>query len=135
MSRVINGNCLCGKVKFTTNDAFMRFYQCHCEQCRKLTGSAFASNLFTVINNIDWVCGSEYTVRYEHPDRDFAKAFCRECGSALPYVNKVGSALVIPAGSLNYEPSIKPTANIFMGDKVLWPEKFTLAKQFEGFPE
>ncbi|WP_123711416.1 GFA family protein [Sinobacterium caligoides] len=47
------GKCLCGTVKFSVADRFKAFYLCHCKQCQQLTGSAFASNIFTGPDNID----------------------------------------------------------------------------------
>jgi hypothetical protein len=56
------GGCLCGVVKFSLNEDFKAFYQCHCRQCQQLTGSAFASNLFTEPNNIEWLEGVDKVV-------------------------------------------------------------------------
>lgn len=41
------GACLCGAVRFEVDGAFDRFYLCHCESCRKDSGSAHAANLFS----------------------------------------------------------------------------------------
>ncbi len=46
MSRKLSGECLCGRVKFSVIENFKTFYQCHCKQCKQLTGTAFASNIF-----------------------------------------------------------------------------------------
>jgi len=53
----LSGGCLCGLVKFELDEDFKVFYQCHCKQCQSLTGSAFASNLFTHPQNISWLTG------------------------------------------------------------------------------
>jgi hypothetical protein len=34
------GSCLCGEVRFEIEGEFERFFLCHCEYCRKDTGSA-----------------------------------------------------------------------------------------------
>ena len=101
MSKKLTGECLCGSVKFSLTDKFKAFYQCHCKQCQQLTGSAFASNLFTGPDNIEWIKGSENVTNYEHPTREFSKSFCNICGSAIPFINKTKTALIVPAGSLN----------------------------------
>ncbi|WP_419812280.1 GFA family protein [Bacterioplanoides sp.] len=117
------------------NDNFKAFYHCHCKQCQQLTGSAFASNIFTDPDNIEWVSGEGNVVTYEHPEREFSKAFCRECGSALPFVNKTKTSLIVPAGSLNEMPDIKPQANIFSSEEACWLKEGLEAKNFSGFPE
>lgn len=133
MSRKLTGACLCGQVNFSVEESFGAFYQCHCQQCRQLTGSAFASNLFTRPDNITWLSGKQKVTQYEHPSRAFSKAFCGTCGSALPFVTKSGKSLIVPAGSLLEPPTIQPQANIFMQEKACWLESGAQAKRFEGF--
>lgn len=113
MSHKISGGCCCGEVTFAVEDHFKHFYFCHCEQCRKMTGSAHASNLFTAPDNIRWLTGESMTQRYDHPHRSLTQVFCKKCGSGLPYVSSNGKFLIVPAGSLNEEPSKSPDARIF----------------------
>lgn len=134
MSNRLTGGCLCGAVRYSVNEDFKAFYQCHCKQCQQLTGSAFASNIFTDPENIEWEAGHDKISFYEHPTRGFSKAFCTECGSAVPFINKSKSSLIIPAGSLIDEPHIKPQANIFTSEKACWLEAGATAKNFVGFP-
>ena len=129
----ISGECLCGSVKFSVAEQFDSFYLCHCKQCQKTTGSAFAANLFTATDNITWVAGEKFINKYQHPTRDFSKSFCNNCGSGLPYVNKSGTSLVIPAGTLCGPLSIFPQAQIFVGECPNWLSQALSSKQFEGF--
>ncbi|MDC0611528.1 GFA family protein [Vibrio sp.] len=135
MQRTISGSCVCGAVRFEVEDDFQHFYFCYCEQCRRMTGSDHASNLFTRIDNIRWIKGAELTKRYEHPTRTFSQVFCTECGSPLPYLSKSGKALIIPAGGLDSEPTRKPDAQIFCSEQTQWHIDGIEAKRFDGFPE
>ena len=40
---VLSGHCLCGGVRFRTAGLVRASGHCHCESCRRTTGSAFAS--------------------------------------------------------------------------------------------
>jgi len=135
MTKKLAGECLCGSVKFTLTDDFKAFYQCHCKQCQQLTGSAFASNLFTAPDNIDWLSGEDNIRHFEHPSRGFSKSFCQSCGSALPFINRAKTSLIVPAGSLNQHPDIEPQANIFTAEEACWLKQGQQAKGFKGFPE
>ena len=42
---MIRGSCLCGGVKFEVRGSKGPFELCHCNRCRKATGSAFAAAL------------------------------------------------------------------------------------------
>ena len=40
------GNCLCKAVTYKSNADPLMILNCHCENCRRLTGSVFGTNLF-----------------------------------------------------------------------------------------
>lgn len=133
--QTLKGECLCGAVKFQVEDDFKAFYQCHCRQCQQLTGSAFASNLFTRPDNIRWLKGANRITSFVHPTRDFSKSFCAYCGSALPFVTKSGGSLIVPAGCLSDPPTIKPQANIFTSEEAHWLKEGAQAIGFSDFPD
>ncbi len=116
----ISGSCLCGSVKFEMDDSFQSFYWCHCTECRKSSGTAHVSNLFTAPDNIQWIEGISEINRFDLPGQDFSNAFCRQCGSNVPYVSKSGTALIVPAGSLDQTPSSKPPKNIYWSERADW---------------
>ena len=100
----------------------------------KNTGSAFAANILTEPATIDWISGFEWVKRFDYPEpRTFTKVFCSNCGSGLPYLNKKGTALIIPAGSLNHEPKIKPSHNVFWNEGAQWYQSGINAPKCKGF--
>ena len=40
MSKSIRGSCLCGGVRFEVDPPFIQASHCHCERCRKHSGTA-----------------------------------------------------------------------------------------------
>lgn len=65
---------MCGAVAFECNNQFQHFHFCHCEQCQKVTGTAYAANLFTENNNIHWLSGQEKVKRFDVEDRAITRA-------------------------------------------------------------
>ncbi|PCI54855.1 MAG: aldehyde-activating protein [Gammaproteobacteria bacterium] len=135
MKLKLTGECLCGAVQFSVKNEFKAFYQCHCKQCQQLTGSAFTSNILTAPTNIEWLKGKHNVTVYDHPTRGFSKSFCTVCGSGLPFINKNKTTLIIPAGSLNELPDLKPQANMFTVEEACWLKPGLNAKEFSGFPD
>lgn len=135
MNDTITGGCLCGAVTYLVENNFSQFYFCHCAQCRKITGSAHASNLLTVPDAIKWTKGEKVKKQFNYPNRDFTVVFCAECGSGLPFVTKNGKTLIVPAGSLDSEPNIGPSINIFSNEGAAWYDKGIAAKHCDGFAE
>ena len=130
-----NGSCLCGKVKFEINGNFESFYLCHCKYCQKDTGSAHAANLFSTTAELIWLSGKEHTQTFNLPSTRHAKSFCKECGSAVPSLQMEGKLLAVPAGSLDHELDLKPSAHIFYSSKSSWENDLEKIKKFEKYPE
>lgn len=117
----IHGQCLCGAVAYEAHGPFPGFQYCHCSRCRKFTGSAHAANVFCLPENFRYTRGEESVGRYALPGaRFFATSFCRTCGSSLPWLNQAGTTVVIPAGTLDGDPVIRPKRNIMWGSRAPW---------------
>jgi hypothetical protein len=134
MNTDYSGSCLCGKVRFEIKGELESFYLCHCEYCRKDTGSAHAANLFSSTANLLWTAGEEKVSHFQLPGTLHAKSFCSICGSALPKLQMDGKLLAVPAGSLNSHVHTKPTAHIFGASRANWDHGLEKVPTFERLP-
>ncbi len=131
----IKGVCLCGGVSFEVVNAFDKLFFCSCDQCRQITGSAFASNLFVTADGFDWLSGVDDIVAYRVPGRDISKSFCRVCGSGVPWSSGDGSKMIVPAGSLSGEPELAERVRIFTAEQPAWASSHEQISSHSGFPE
>lgn len=115
------GKCLCGVVQYRISGEESAFYHCHCERCRRATGTGHASNVRIQTDRIEWLQGEDKIRQYKVPEAiRFRNDFCEQCGSPLPrLVHHLGFA-VVPAGSLNTIPTLTPQARIFKGSAISW---------------
>ncbi len=121
MSDPVRGSCLCGAVSYRFRGPAYVFQYCHCSRCRKFTGSAHASNIIVKPENFEWLGGEDQVGRFEHPEaKHYATCFCQRCGSSLPWISKTGVSVMIPAGTLDEDPGIRPTQNIHWQDRAPW---------------
>lgn len=115
------GSCLCEEIQFEISDSLGVFQYCHCNRCRKFTGSAFSANIIVSPNQFKWLEGEEYLGRYEVENaKHFATTFCVKCGSSLPWFSQSNRVVVVPAGSLNDDPEIRPFQNIYYDSRATW---------------
>lgn len=135
MTEKHSGSCLCGRVSFEVTGEFQNFFFCHCSHCRKGTGSAHAANLFSTTAQLAWTGGEDSIKTYALPGTRHAKSFCTECGAALPMQDSTGSLVMVPAGSLDSDLAVKPTAHIFMASRANWDEELETAPKFDKYPE
>lgn len=120
-SSTFRGSCLCGAVQYEISGEPMKFYHCHCQRCRKATGTGHASNLLVKPGAIKWLKGEELIKGYKVPEAiRFTNRFCSVCGGRVPRYVKETDFIVIPAGSLDSEPPIRPQARIFWGSRANW---------------
>jgi hypothetical protein len=132
MSEKHTGGCLCGAVTFEIAGDFDRFYLCHCSRCRKFSGTAHASNLFSSDGKITWLSGEDRIKAYEVPGTRFKKNFCADCGSPLP--RERGEGVIVPAGGLDTPVDVRPTAHIFFADKATWEDQLDAIVKFDQRP-
>jgi len=116
--RVLNGGCLCGAVQYQVRAAFQYALNCHCSQCRRATGSAFkpfagiAREKFSVTKG-----AGNLGINGAADNHD---AFCKSCGSLLYSVMRDGTYVHVTLGTLADDPTIRPTAHIYVGSKAPW---------------
>lgn len=134
MDSKYQGSCLCGAVHFEVEGDFEQFFLCHCEYCRKDTGSAHAANLFSSTARLQWISGENHVSLFNLPSTRHSKCFCSTCGSALPNLQMDGKLLVVPAGSLNSEIMIRPNAHIFVASRAGWDDALEKIPMLEKLP-
>lgn len=134
MTGHISGSCLCGAVRFEIAGKLESFFLCHCERCRKDTGSAHAANLFSTTAALDWIAGKDMARTFRLPGTRHQKSFCAECGSALPSTDAFSGLLVIPAGSLDDPVDIRPNAHICGDARAEWDHDLESIPVLPGLP-
>lgn len=131
---VHSGSCLCGEVTFQIEGEFDNFYLCHCERCRKDTGSAHAANLFSSTGKLTWLSGQDQVKTFNFRSEGHIKSFCGNCGSALPNVQMKGKLLVVPAGSLDSHIRIKAQGHIYYANRAIWDHELEKVQKYDKLP-
>jgi len=123
---MIHGSCLCGGVTFQATRATGPFELCHCNRCRKATGTAFAAGLGVKRQDFELLTGRELIRSFDAPIRNappaYRAAFCSRCGSPVPDVTSDSSWFEIPAGLLDDDPEVRPDKHSFVDVKSPWFE-------------
>lgn len=116
------GSCLCGGVRFEILGELGPIVFCHCAQCRKAQGSAFAANAPVKAEDFRVLSGAALLTEFESsPGKK--RVFCRVCGS--PLLSKRDSlpdVVRVRIGTLDSKVSSKPSCHIFVASKAEWFE-------------
>ncbi len=119
-NRRLAGKCYCGAVQYEVEDQFGYALNCHCSNCRRTTGSAFKPFAGIERHKFRIVAGED--ARLVYGDETTHDAHCAHCGSLLYSVVRDGQWVHVAMGTLLDDPSIRPTAHIFVGSKAPWYE-------------
>lgn len=121
MSR-LEGGCLCGRIRYHTEQTPRATIQCHCRNCQKQSGSAFSINLALKMDAVA-VDKSLLSCFQDQGDsgNPVFRYFCGNCGSPLFSGNAdlTGTA-VLKAGSLDDCSAVKPGLSIWEASRQPW---------------
>ena len=128
--RTLTGKCFCGAVAYAVADEFVYALNCHCSNCRRTTGSAFKPLAGIERDKLAVTGGGDKLMIFgEENGHD---AHCRLCGSLLYSVVREGAYVHVAMGTLVDDPTIRPTAHIFVGSKARWYEITDDLPQYHG---
>lgn len=115
----ISGSCLCGAVSWSGDVTIKMTKNCHCTDCRKVTGAAYGTLLFMVEDEL--TISGELQSYHHKSDRgsDMTKLFCGNCGSQMFTRNSARPGTIgIRAGHIDQTDVIRPDANLY-GDSAI----------------
>ena len=130
----MNGKCLCGEVQFSIKGTVPNFYQCHCSQCRRITGTSSNTATFISKANLDWLSGENIITRFSTAT-GFRSSFCSVCGSPVPNIIRGTDIYWVPAGSLDGEIDSRIVSHLFTHSKAPWDDICSAGRQYAEMPD
>lgn len=128
MAETLNGQCLCGSVKFTAVPAEQKMGICHCGMCRRWTGGTFMSVQcgdsvsFESKDNLGSYKGSVWGERL----------FCKACGSTILWQTQDGKHQSVSIHAFEDPEAFEFASQIFIDQK---PSNYEFANKTESMTE
>lgn len=122
MANEITGGCRCGQLRYRfRQEGPLLNYCCHCLDCQKSTGSAFADQLIVMVEALE-VEGDSMTSTQPRPSGGITTAhFCPECFSRVHSVNSERPGMaIVRGGSLDDPTLVEPFAHMWVKRKRGW---------------
>jgi hypothetical protein len=129
--RKLTGRCLCGAIRYEVADAFRYAANCHCERCRRATGSAYKPFAGIEREQFRVTAGADGLLIYGDAESNH-DVRCKICGSLLCSVVRDGAWVHVALGTLDTAPTKRPTEHIFVGSKAAWEVILDDLPQYEG---
>jgi len=121
----IRGSCLCGGFRFELEKVVGPFEICHCNRCRKQSGSNGLAMVGVNAEDYRLLAGANQVATYEAPILNEPPPYhaysCTSCGSPVPPTDPPGWS-EIPAGLLDDDPGLRPDKHIFVEFAAPWDD-------------
>ncbi|KDA02813.1 GFA family protein [Hyphomonas oceanitis] len=128
----VTGGCLCGNVRFTYDGEIGPAGYCHCADCRRCTGAAYALSVRFVEARFDLERGTlgEFA-KVGESGHALTRHFCVACGSPV-YTSSARHPefIYVKAGVIDDASIVHPTHQIWTQSRVSWAE---IADDIESF--
>jgi hypothetical protein len=125
-----DGGCECGAVRYRMTDDPIFVNCCHCRQCQKITGSAFAINGMIEADRLEVTQGEDKLAPGSGQGR------CSSCGTFLWGSHRMfgDNIRFVRLGTLDEAERFKPDAHFFVRSKHPWVTLPDDVPAFETLP-
>ncbi len=117
-------SCRCGQLKATVTGEPVRVSVCHCLNCKKRSGSAFAVQARWPVDRVMIEGWSKSFVKVADSGNRATFHFCPECGSDVHYSNEgvFEDLVAIPLGAFDDPFFLTPSFSVWEERKHEWVE-------------
>jgi hypothetical protein len=131
----MTGGCLCRKIRYSAEAEPVFVGLCHCHDCQKFTGSAFAMVIAVPKAALKVTDGLKGFTKNGDSGKPIARLFCPECGSSvIDEAAAMPGILMIAGGTLDDPSWLKPAAQIFCASAQPWVQLGGDMKSFAKAP-
>ncbi len=132
----ITGGCLCGKIRYHADAEPAFVGLCHCHDCQKFTGSAFAVVIGLPKTALKVTGSLKAFTKQGGSGKPITRLFCPECGaSVMDEADAAPGIAMIGAGTLDDAGRVKPTTAIYCASAQPWVQLRGEMKSFDRAPD
>ena len=131
---MIRGHCECGRVRYEVDGDIEDFSHCHCSQCRRLHGAAYATFAGVAGQKFRYVSGQADIKVYASSEFN-DRFFCGECGSAiLVHSKREPKYLYLSMSTVEGDPPCPEGYHQYVSSKAPWHTITDDLEQYAGEP-
>jgi len=132
MHTTANGSCFCKAVKFQIELPVKEVLHCHCNMCRRLSGSDYTSWVIVPDNKFSLTKGKENLSSYAVSEQ-CNQTFCKTCGTRITTTDKKYAGIIsILRGTISDDINNEASAEFYMSDKAPWFHLVSSLPKFGG---
>jgi hypothetical protein len=120
----LTGGCHCGALRYQVTAAPLGVYNCHCANCQRVGGGAFATNVVINPNAFEFIHGDPGEISWTSDAGNKRVGwFCRDCGTRIAHGLPRGQpVLTLRSGTLDDRSWVNPVADFWTTSAQPWVE-------------
>ena len=131
MTTAITGSCFCKTVQYRIKSAISMAVNCHCNNCKKISGGAFASLAVVKEKHLEITFGEESLATYQLSE-NLKKHFCSRCGTPIFNRNsRYPGRCMVALGSFDNPAIVTPSVNVHCENRLAWVSLDETLQNFE----
>jgi hypothetical protein len=132
----LTGGCHCGALRYQVTAPPVMVYSCHCTNCQRIGGGAFATNVVITPDTFEFVQGDPMEISWtSDAGNERLGWFCRDCGGRIANGQAAGlPVLTLRSGTLDDTSWVNPVADFWTKSAQPWVELPTSRPSFESEP-
>ena len=122
VSLPIEGGCQCGKLRYQVTQPPMMIYCCHCTNCQKISGSAFAISATVFEVSFAFTAGEPRKTEWLSDAGNQRYGYiCGDCGTRIVHGQEPSiGVLSLRAGTFDDTNWVEPAGHIWTGSAQNW---------------
>jgi hypothetical protein len=135
MTQTFSGRCLCGEVRYTCSAEPAMAGHCHCEDCRRSSGSGHCSHLAVPEASVSLTGETKGYARAADSGNVVTRHFCPTCGAAVFSTNAgMPGMMFLRASSLDDLEVFKPQLHVYAARAASWDHRDERLPAFDKMP-
>jgi hypothetical protein len=134
MTYPIKGSCQCGNITYTLKAKPQKVMACHCQECRKLSTSAFSITTVVESKDIEFNGTLDEWVRIADSGKKNHAKFCTGCGNRVYHYNPDDLSsirLKLQPVNVTDDTIFQPSVHVWVTEKLSW---FVIPEGMPSFP-
>lgn len=131
----IKGGCACGKVRYESTENEAGGGICHCDDCRKSSGTGHSANAFVPEDSLTITGETKPFATTTESGNTMTRQFCPECGSSIvSRTSGMPGLAVLRVSSFDDPEQYTPTLVVFNKRASSWDHQATELPHYDEMP-
>jgi hypothetical protein len=135
VTETLEGGCACGSLRYRIRSKPMFVHCCHCKDCQRQTGTAFALNALIETERVELLSGDPHpSPMPTDSGRPHSIFRCADCGTAVwSQYGGLAKLRFVRVGTLDDPAALPPDVHIYTRSKLPWVMLPPGVRAFEAY--